>query len=213
MLRPWDNGHAVVPAEERAHYQAIQVGGLDVLIGWRGRGELYGGRAHNNRGPDIDEWRAIDGTAGGQGGAGAWCAVVQCAADQVAVAELEWRLPWKPSRGARRYAGNVAEAGRWICKAGPWPRRRVRWCAEPTEIPPGSYVLWDRGDPKRRGERWKAHIERFVAYDRKRDRLTTIGGNRNNRSDAAGRPYAVVDFAERSGKEWRRRLAGIASAT
>jgi len=176
---------------------ALEAASLGWLVRWVGDGELDG--SMNNSGPSVERWRAVDGTGGPVGGRGSWCAVVQCAADELARKSLQLDRAIVPSRGAKRYVRNVAAAGRWVAKPlGPFGIRGFRMLDDPA---PGDRICWHRGR-----ERWKGHVARIIDTDG--DAIRVIEGNRNNRTDALGRRYAVV--GRRWIRDWQKGLYGIA---
>jgi len=178
----------------------------EILAGWNGLGELHGGASANNRGRAIDGWREYDGTGGPIRVAGAWCAVVQAAADVRAAAELGFALPYKTSRSAKRYTSAVAECGWWVVRPrGPWGMLGVDHIGIPR---PGDRVCWHRGDPDRPSARRQGHVARVVRYIPGSDVMIVREGNRNNRRDSQNRRYAVV--GEREVTDWQTKLYGVA---
>ena len=176
-----------------------------------GLGEVSGAPRKNNRGPAIDYWRRNDGTGKGPGGAGSWCAVAPSAAQQIAATELGLKVPWEASRGAKRFARNMAKAGSWAAVPSRVYGLAPNWRYDEGDVPIGSLIAWHRGPPGRRDLRWQGHVETWIEYDPKSDTLTTISANVNNRVDAAGRRFAVIDYRRQKNGAWRRRLYGVAS--
>lgn len=166
-----------------------------------GKGELCGGADGNNRGPHVERYRAGDGTGRGTGGFGAWCAcfasyVATVAAGYTGTKPERITRPFKASRGAKALVRNVARAGRWVCRPGKENR--------PPE--PGDFIAWHHSDA---GD-WRGHVEIVKRYDPATDDLTTIGGNKNNRTDHRGRRFAVVDVSHYAAGSWRVKLFGVA---
>lgn len=174
------------------------------LAQWDGRGEFGGGRWQNNAGETIYGWRALCGFPASRG---AWCAVVQCAADVVAAQQLDPHgpqcTPFALSRGAKAYTRNVAAAGRWIYRPrGPFG---ILGPEKLDEVRAGDRICWHRGDISRRDTWWRGHVGRVVEVMPDRA-LRVRDGNRNNRRDRNGR-YSVV--GPRVVKLWERQLYGI----
>jgi hypothetical protein len=115
--------------------------------------------AANNSGPYIEFIRSMDGTGRGPGGRGAWCATFVSSCFARAAAQLGYRLPFAPTRGARALYRRIGKAGRFI--------------SAPHEIEPGDVMCWRRtiaaGD-------WRGHVE-IVEFADGPD-VSTIGGNR-----------------------------------
>lgn len=93
-----------------------------------GRGEFGG----NNRGPDVERYRA------GHGGNGAWCAAFVCWCIERAYVSLGRTCPIKRTHGARKLYKRVVEAGHAVTRQ---------------ELEPGDIVLWSRGQPA-----WQGHV-------------------------------------------------------
>ncbi len=96
-----------------------------------GNGEEGG----NNRGPHIDRYGGKQGKS--------WCAAVVYFAIAVACFRLRWRKPFARTNGARALFRRTARVGMLV---------------DLIDIQPGDLVLFDRGDPDRKEDRWKAHI-------------------------------------------------------
>ncbi len=136
----------------------------------------------NNRGADVDRYRAGDGTNKGEGGSGSWCgSFVSFCYVEAAGGDL----PFKTSRGAKRLGRNVAAAG--------------RECDLPE---PGAVIVWDRGRLK-----WQGHVGLCHHYDPTTDTLVTIEGNKNKR----GRRFAKVGYFTYPNGLWRKKLDRIAT--
>lgn len=194
------------PPESPNRLRELDLRSFAVLEGWLGRGEVAG--SPNNRSPAIDEWRRLDGTGGPVEVAGAWCAVVQSAADQVAADQLGLELPYATHRGAKRYTSSVAGAGRWIYEPrGPWGILGPRELGLPAR---GDRICWHRGDLSRSDTRWHGHVARVVVFDASTQDLLAYEGNHDNRGDGAGRSYAVLGYRWIRAGLWRKRLYGVA---
>lgn len=119
-----------------------------------GRGETEG----NNQGEDIDKYRSALGK--GIGGTGSWCgALVSWLILNGAMMLGRSECPVKLSHGARALFRQVVAAGQLV----PYE-----------DVQPGDIVLFDRGDPKRKSERWKAHIGLVSLVTRHNGKVTAI---------------------------------------
>lgn len=169
---------------------------LELALAECGRGENP--QLGNNRGEDVDTYRTMDGTGKGPGGSGAWCASFVSYTLMRACAKLGYRIPCATSRGAQRLTKNVAGAGRWAVRPGQ---------SKGVGIRAGDVVCWRRGGLRD----WRGHVALVVRWQPTTDTLVIIEGNRNNRVDAQGRRYAVVDERTIGSGRWRRKLFGVAS--
>ena len=123
-------------AQYRAIFRTRQsILGSETLKAMReeiGNGEVGG----NNCGPHIRRW-------GGKQGA-SWCAVVIDYAVGKACQRLNRQKPFGKSTGARQLFRRCVSSGGMLVQL--------------EDIEPGDLVLFDRGDPARPGDDWKAHI-------------------------------------------------------
>lgn len=136
----------------------------------------------NNRGADVDRYRAGDGTGKGQGGRGSWCGSFVSFCHVEAAGGFP---PFETSRGAKRLGRNVAAVG--------------RECDLPE---PGAVIVWDRGKLK-----WRGHVGLCHHYDVTTDTLITIEGNKNRR----GQRFAKVGYFTYPNGLWRKKLDRIAT--
>jgi hypothetical protein len=161
--------------------------------------------AHNNTGQDVRRYRRGDGTGGRVDGAGAWCATVVSWAYMAAAYGMRVEMPASTHRGAKALARRIAAAGSWVVAPGQVPESLV-WLRD--RIPTGAIICWNRtldaGD-------WRGHVELYSSMPADGTTVNSWGGNRLNRVDSQGRPYAVVDLHRRSWREFTRRLYGIAT--
>ncbi len=188
-------GVIITPHESTNRLHEFQVREAGYLLTLIGKGEEPGGR--NNDSEFIRMMRSTDGTGGKVDTGGAWCAVTRCHAGVVVASRLGLRVPYTPSRGARRLTKNIAKVGGWILEPGGDMQRKVT-------IPVGAAVC-------RKGRGWRGHFMTAVHHDPITDELTVIGGNRNNRMSPDGTWYAVIDVLSMSSKRWRRNLFGISA--
>lgn len=151
-----------------------------------GRGEF----GRNNAGPDVERYRRHDGTGGGVGGYGAWCASFTSYCYETAAADLRLVLPFTTSRGAKRLTRNIARAGRWVIES---PHARVA----PAQ---GDVICWHRGTGA--GD-WRGHVGIVLGYCAETDYLRAVEGNRG------AYPSRVQVLAYPDGA-WRKRLYGVA---
>jgi hypothetical protein len=155
---------------------------LQVALAELGKGETAG----NNRGPDVDRFRA-GGRAGRVGSAQSWCASFVSFCYRRAAAKLGVTLPFKTSGGAKRLTKNIIAAGAYL-EPSPWQLAASR----------GAVICWHRGLG---AFDWRGHVGIIERYEAESDALHTIEGNR-------GPLVAQYRYA---GWEWRRRLYRIAA--
>ncbi len=108
--------------------------GTDALLVLKeedGNGEEGG----NNRGPHIARYGGKQGRS--------WCGWVYYYAVKVASVRRGEAVPFGPTGGARKLFRLTAQVGMLV---------------DLIDIQPGDTVLFDRGDPDRKEDRWKAHI-------------------------------------------------------
>lgn len=108
--------------------------GLEVVLVLESEAGL-GEEGGNNRGPHIRRWGGRQGQS--------WCAAVIYYAITSACWSLRWPLPFARTNGARKLFRRAVRSGMRV---------------ELIDIQPGDLVLFDRGDPARKSDRWKAHI-------------------------------------------------------
>ncbi len=157
---------------------------LEIAISEKGKGEKGG----NNRGPDVDRYRA-GARVGGIGGSGAWCAAFVSYCLRWAAAELRISLPFETSAGAKRLIKNVRDS------AGAEVMNVNAWCNTLHPLP-GALVCWHRGILSPLGWGWQGHIGFLKRWEADGDRLVTIEGNRGP---------LVGEYAYPNGL-WRKRL-------
>jgi len=128
---------------------ALGLKALEIATKELGNGEIGG----NNSGPHIARYKGIP-DDGNPDDDGAWCASFVSYCCKLAADELNVKLPFKTSHGAKGLYKRISKAG-----------------SKATYPMPGDVVCWDRGAPGS----WQGHIGFVEKYEH--GRIYTIEGN------------------------------------
>lgn len=128
-----------------------------------------------NSGPIVDEYLRAVGIAPPAN----WCAAAVTAWIRRAYKRLGYEAPVKGSAQAKAFIGQFEKISQWV------PKDQLSKFAG--AIPPGSIVIWSRGDPNS----WTGHIGVFEKQIG--NELHTIDGNSGPKGDRVARMQRKMD--------------------